>query len=314
MRICKLDQLPSFKNAVLTIGTYDGVHVAHQRIIKRINQLAAEIEGESVLITFDPHPRTVVNDNYEIRLLSPLEEKIDLLRHYGIQNLVVVPFTRAFSQQSPQDYIRQFLVANFQPKKVVIGYNHQFGQNRSGNIELLRAVATEYDFEVEELTQQQIEDIAVSSTKIRAALTEGKIETATTLLGHPYFIRGIVVKGRQLGKKIGFPTANMLINDVHKLIPKDGVYAVWVRVREQIYKGMLNIGYRPTFDGKNQTIEVNIFDFEEDIYGEAIQLDFVGQIRQEVKFVDINALVEQLNKDKKTALQMIQSHLGTMKE
>ncbi|MEZ4884449.1 MAG: bifunctional riboflavin kinase/FAD synthetase [Chitinophagales bacterium] len=305
MRVFRnLNNLPTFKNAVITIGTYDGVHIGHQSILKRINDLAKDIGGESILVTFHPHPRMIVNDK-KVELLSTLEEKCDLLANYEVDNVVVVPFTRNFSQQSPQEYIEDFLVKNFQPKKIVIGYNHRFGKNRAGDLQLLRQMGEVLHFEVEEISKQLVEDNSVSSTKIRDALEKGDVETAVYLLGHPYLLEGIVVKGNQLGRKIGFPTANLSVDSEYKLIPENGVYAVKVKVRDTWHKGMLNIGLRPTVAGDSKTIEVNIFDFNEDIYGEMIVLDFQHRIRAEQKFVNLDALIRQLKKDKGLAFRLM---------
>lgn len=305
MRIFKqLDQLPSFKNSVLTIGTYDGVHIGHQRILQRINTLANGVNGESILITFHPHPRSVVGKQ-PVQLISLLAEKLDLLKKYEIDNVVVVPFTLDFANQAPADYIQHFLVKHFTPKKIVIGYNHQFGKNRGGDIHLLRSMQTALGFEVEEISKQQIDDLSISSTKIRKALLVGDIKTATSFLGHPYFLRGMVIKGQQVGKTIGFPTANIQVNASEKLIPAKGVYAVRVPYKNQYYKGMLNIGTRPTVDGQHQTIEVHLFDFDKDIYGENLQIDFVAAIRQEQKFPNLTALQKQLQEDSKTAKALL---------
>lgn len=305
MRVFRnLDDLPNFKNAVITIGTYDGVHIGHQSILKRINDLAQSIEGESILVTFHPHPRMIVNDK-KVSLLSTLEEKCDLLARYGVDNVVVVPFTRNFSQQSPKEYIEDFLVKNFQPKKIVIGYNHRFGKNRAGDIHLLREMSKSLNFEVEEISKQLVEDNSVSSTEIRNALEKGEVKVAVNLLGHPYFLQGIVVKGNQLGRKIGFPTANLSVDSEYKLIPKNGVYAVNVKIREVWHRGMLNIGLRPTVSGDSKTIETNIFDFDEDIYGETIVLDFQHRIRAEQRFVNLDALIRQLKQDKQQVLELL---------
>lgn len=297
-----LENLPTFKNAVVTIGSFDGVHVGHQEIIARVNDLAKQRKGESVLFTFHPHPRMVVNENYQIQLLSPLEEKFELLKKYGLNNVVVAPFTRTFSEQSPEAYILDFLVAKLQAATIVIGYNHRFGKNRVGDIHLLKKMGEEHGFEVAEISKQLVDDLSVSSTKIRNALLEGEVATACALLGHDYFIKGIVVKGNQLGRKIGFPTANILVEDESKLVPAHGVYAVKVYIRGQLYHGMLNIGVRPTVAGKGKTIEVNIFDFEQNIYGEQIQVEFVYFIRKEQKFENLQALIAQLSLDKQNAL------------
>lgn len=307
MRIFKhLDNLPPFVNPVITIGTFDGVHFGHQQIIHRVNELARQIDGESILITFHPHPRTIVETDNTIRLLSPPEEKFDLLRNYGIHNVVVIPFTRAFSEQTPEEYVDLFLVSHFHPKIIVIGYNHRFGKDRAGDLQFLTLMGKTRGFSVEEISKQLVDQMSVSSTEIRKALLCGDIETAKNLLGHDYFIRGIVVKGNRLGNKIGFPTANLSIDDSTKLIPDNGVYAVRVFMRGNRYKAMLNIGMRPTFNGETKTIEVHIFDFSADIYGEVIQIDFVTLIRREQKFASLDDLVFQLNKDKQTVLQILQ--------
>lgn len=301
-----LKDLPTFKNSVITIGTYDGVHLGHQKIIKRINRLAEQVEGESIIVTFHPHPRTIVNDNFRVDLLSPLDEKFDLLEKYGVQNVVVVPFNRSFSEQSPDDYIRNFLYKSFVPNTIVIGYDHKFGKDRAGDINMLRQASTELNFKVEEISKQELEDLAISSTKIRTAVNEGNVSLANQLLGHPYILRGVVVKGEQLGRQIGFPTANIQIQDQDKLVPSNGVYAVRVKVLENNYNGMLNIGIRPTVSGKYRTIEVNLFDFDENIYGEVLEVELVERIRAEQKFSGIKSLVEQLTKDKQTTVEILE--------
>ena len=307
MRIfTNINELPKFNNAVITVGSYDGVHVGHQKIIGRINELARQKNGESVIITFHPHPRTIVNAKTEVKLLSPLPEKFDLLQKYGVQNVVVVAFDRSFSEQSPQEYIHDFLVNRFRPAVVVIGYNHKFGKNRAGNIGLMRQMGGKHGFEVEEIPKLQLDDWSVSSTKIRQALEMGKVETAAQLLGHAYFVRGLVVKGRQLGGKIGFPTANIHVVAKSKLIPDNGVYAVQVKVRNTLHKGMLNIGLRPTVGGTHKTIEAHVFDFDANIYGEEIQAEFVKLIRREQKFPDLNALIQQLQIDRRLSLEILQ--------
>lgn len=300
-----LQGLQAIKNAVLTIGTYDGVHIGHQSIIQRVNDLAQKVEGASVLITFHPHPRMVVNAGHSVSLLSPMDEKIDLLAQYGLQNLVIVPFTRAFSEMSPTEYVVDFLVKNFDLNTVVIGYNHKFGKNRAGDFNFLVEQSKQHQFEVEQISKQELESISVSSTKVREALTEGKVKHAISLLGHAYFLRGVVVKGQQLGKQIGFPTANLLVESKQKLIPRNGVYAVRVHLNGRDFNGMLNIGYRPTVSGSDLSIEVNIFDFDEDIYGEQLQLSFVSFLRKEQKFGDIEALKQQLAVDKADALKIL---------
>lgn len=299
-----LNELPEFKNPVITIGSYDGVHMGHQQIIRRIQKRAEEINGESVVITFNPHPRTVLGIDDDLVLLSPLEEKIELLRNLKVDHLVVTAFTRDFSAQSPERYVWSFLHQNFRPKVIVIGYDHRFGKNRSGNIDLLRSMSKELNFEVEEISAQEIAEVTVSSTKVRRALGRGAVEEARELLGHPYSLQGIVVRGRQLGRTIGFPTANISVDHDKKLIPQTGVYAVKVELRDQHFYGMLNIGNRPTVEGKDQSVEVYIFDFDEDIYGDKIKLEFVAWIREEKRFENLDALVAQLQKDDQTVRRL----------
>ncbi len=301
-----IKNIPAIKNAVLTIGTYDGVHQGHQQIIKKINKIAAEVEGESVIITFHPHPRSIINNN-RVQLLSPLNEKFELMQLYEVNNVVVVPFTRSFSQQSPEAYVHDFLYQNFKPHTVVIGYDHRFGKDRKGDIHFLKEQGQKLGFQVEEISKQVIDNISVSSTKIRNALNDGKVEVAKELLGHPYTIEGTVVRGQQLGRQIGFPTANIQITEDDKLIPLQGVYAVRVLLEKQTLNGMLNIGTRPTVGGESETIEVNIFDFEEDIYGQHLKLEFVQHIRAEQQFAGLKELVDQLQKDKETVLTVLEN-------
>ncbi|MCS6819270.1 MAG: bifunctional riboflavin kinase/FAD synthetase [Chitinophagales bacterium] len=311
MRVFRsLSHLPSFKNAVITIGTFDGVHQGHQQIIKRINTLAQEYEGESIIVTFDPHPRLVINPaDSSLKLLNTLDEKIFLLKKYGVHNVVITPFSRSFSEQSAEDYIEFFLVRNFRPKFIVIGYDHRFGKNRSGDIQLLKNLRYRFGYEVEEIPKATLDAITISSTKIRHALAEGNIKIANELLGHYYSLEGIVTKGLQNGKKIGYPTANIHIADPNKLIPRTGVYAVLVHYGENIFGGMLNIGYNPTFGGKTLSVEVNILDFNKDIYGEKIKVELVDFVREEIKFANIELLVEAIHNDKKNIEKILASVL-----
>lgn len=307
MRVFRgIENLPEFKNPVFTTGTFDGVHTGHQEIIRRLNQLAANSNGENIILTFHPHPRMVLHkDDSNLKLLNTLEEKTTLLSRYGVDNLVVTPFSKEFSQLTAEQYVEDFIWKKFYPRKVVMGFNHRFGNNRTGDIELMTAMGKKLGFKVEEIEAQMVENISVSSTKIRNALTSGEIETANSLLGHPYTLTGKVVTGEHLGKKLGFPTANLKIEDADKLIPANGVYAVLVKVDETLYGGMLNIGFRPTFNGKKQTIEVNIFDFNEEIYGMNIGVDMVASIRKEMKFNSVDELIAQLKKDKETSLKIL---------
>ncbi len=294
-----LNNLPPFKNPVITVGTFDGVHQGHRMLIKKIKSFAKEITGESVLITFDPHPRLVVYPNEKsLQILSTLDEKISLLESEGVDHLVVVPFTNEFSLMTAKDYLKYFLIKHFHPAIIVTGYNHSFGHHRDGNIEMLRKFKNEFHYQIEELNKQLIDDIAVSSSRIRIALNEGDIEMATHLLGHYYSITGRVTRGQQFGNKIGFPTANIEINDALKLIPADGVYAVLVNFKNQQLKGMMNIGFRPTVDGVHHKLEVHLLDFYQDLYKEQLEIHFVKRLRDEKKFLSIDALKEQLAKDK----------------
>ena len=302
----EIDNLPAFNNGVLTIGTFDGVHTGHQEIIKRINQFAKEINGESIILTFHPHPRLVLYpDEKNLKLINTLEEKIALLDWYGADNLIVAPFTLEFSQLSAESYVKDFLWDKIRPAKVVIGYNHHFGNDRKGDIDLIREMGQQLGFDVEEIEKQMVDHIGVSSTKIRNAMIEGDMETANSLLGHNFSMRGKVVGGDGRGKGLGFPTANLQIDNTNKLIPASGVYAVKILLGGVEYMGMLNIGVRPTFNGSDQTIEVNIFDFDHDIYGAEIDIEFIAPIRKEMKFESSDELVEQLILDREVSKKLL---------
>jgi len=293
-----LSVLPSFKNAVITIGSYDGVHAGHQEIIKRVNTFAKQIGGESILITFHPHPRHVVYpDDHSLKLLSTVEEKAELLQQYQLDHMVVVNFTAEFSQQTPDEYIKNFLIEKFQPSKIVIGYDHKFGNKRAGNIEYLRKFEDQFGYTVEEISKQTVDDIAISSTKIRKQLSVGEIKSATALLKHRFNLTGTVVKGKQIGTGIGFPTANINVEDPHKLIPAVGIYAVLVNMNKTQHQGMLYIG--KSLDNQEQSIEVNIFDFEENIYNQQIGIEFVEFIREDQRFHNMEELRFQLEKDRR---------------
>ncbi|WP_080055624.1 bifunctional riboflavin kinase/FAD synthetase [Spirosoma aerolatum] len=297
-----LNDIQPLVNAVVTSGTFDGVHLGHQTILARLTEIAQTNGGESVLITYWPHPRTVVsNDSQNLRLLTSLDEKIELIDQAGVDHLVVIPFTRSFSELTSEQYIRQILIDKIGTKKLVIGYDHRFGRDREGGFEYIRAHQNEYGFEVEEIPRQDVDAVGVSSSKIRAALNEGNVHTANRLLGRAYNLTGTIVKGRQLGRTIGFPTANMQVDDPTKLIPANGVYAVEVAYGGQTLGGMLNIGFRPTVAGTHQTIETYIFDFDKDIYGEHMTLKFREFLRPEQKFDGLPALVAQLKRDEETA-------------
>lgn len=293
-----LQQLPVFRNAVITIGTFDGVHTGHQYILQQLQEAAAACNGETVIITFDPHPREVLAPhNQPVHLLTTLDEKIMLLEKQGIHHLVVVPFTKAFSELSATAYLEDFLIRTFNPHTIIIGYDHRFGHNREGGLELLEAEQQKFGFQLLEIPQQVVHNLTVSSTKIRKSLQEGAIQLANELLGYPYFINGTVVHGDKRGRQLGFPTANIALNDARKLIPAQGVYAVTVTTGGRTLKGALNIGTRPTFNGSELRIEVFILDFDEDIYGQPIGVNFLDYIRSDKKFDSVDALVLQMKDD-----------------
>lgn len=303
-----IDQLPLFHNAVVTIGTFDGVHLGHQSILRRLISEARENSGESLIITFYPHPRNVVKGgNHIISLLSSQDEKIELLQTIGIDHLVIVPFTDAFSKLTARDYVIKFLVARFHPHTMIIGYDHRFGNDRKGNYELLEEMGIECGFIVKEIPEQVINSITVSSTNIRTALLAGRLEEANENLGYPYMLSGTVVHGDQRGRTIGFPTANLEILDKEKLIPSNGVYGVKVIVgadKKSLY-GMMNIGIRPTIGGLQRRIEVNLFDFDADIYGVTMQVSLLHYIRVEKKFNSLDELKDQIAKDKLEVLKLL---------
>src|SRR5665213_3621496 len=306
-----INNLPFFENAAITIGTFDGVHSGHLQIIHQLKKEAINNNGESVIITFDPHPRMVLNQNKNrpsIQLLTNLSEKIELLEKEGIGHLVIVPFTLEFSNQPADEYISEFLVAKFHPKTIIIGYDHRFGNNRAGDYKLLEKCQEKYQYEVKEIPEHVLNHIKISSTKIRSALEGNDIETANECLGYDYFFEGKVIKGNQLGRTLGYPTANLEIQNEFKLIPADGIYAVNVSIEkknnssgyfvaESFHKGMMSIGYRPTIGDDQRMVEVNIFDFKEDIYGRTIRVYVKSFMRKEEKFDNLEALKNQISID-----------------
>lgn len=287
--------------AVVTSGTFDGVHVGHQKILSRIKDIAHKKEGgETVLITYWPHPRFVLHHDQNLQLLSSMEEKAFLLEKHEIDHLVIIPFTPQFADMSSDDFIENILVKQIGTKKLVIGYDHKFGKNRSGSFDELKKNGPKYGFEVEEIPEQDIDHVAVSSTKIREALVSGNVDKANLYLDRYYEVNGHVMDGDKIGRTIGFPTANISVDFEQKLIPADGIYAVKVDVMNATYNGMLNIGYRPTVEGRRKVMEVHIFDFSENIYGAEIRVIFHKRIRDEIKFDGIDALKHQLEKDEQT--------------
>jgi riboflavin kinase/FMN adenylyltransferase len=297
-----IEEFQKVKGAVVTTGTFDGVHVGHRKIINRLNETAKKIGGESVLLTFHPHPRMVLfPDNHGLELITTMDEKIKLLEEAGVQNLIIHPFTKEFSRTTSLDFIRDILVDKLGTSVLVIGYDHHFGRNREGSFEHLRESGPLYGFQVEEISVQDVDDVAVSSTKIRKALQDGDVLTASRYLAHPYQLCGTVIHGDKLGREIGYPTANIQVDDETKVIPANGVYACYVYVGENKFGGMLNIGNRPTVNGQMRRIEVNIFEFGEELYGQQLVLELKDRIRDERKFGNLEELKERLAIDKKLA-------------
>jgi riboflavin kinase / FMN adenylyltransferase len=305
MKVYKdITSLPVFSNAVITTGSFDGVHNGHLQIITQLLEEAKKINGTPVLITFYPHPKQVVEMKEKtLHILNTPEEKYTLLKENGIENIVVVPFNKAFAELTAEEYIENFLVEKFKPAIIVVGYDHRFGNNRLGNFELLKSKENVYKYTVKEIPEHIQKNVTISSTKIRTAMLAGDIETAATFLGYNYFFTGTVVVGNKIGRTIGYPTANLQIENDLKLIPANGVYAVDVTLNNRNLKGMMNIGFRPTVEGKKRTIEVHIFDFDEDIYGEDLKIILKKPLRSEVKFAGLDELKLQLAKDKLDAIE-----------
>lgn len=294
------------EHAVVTTGTFDGVHIGHQKIIGRLNEVAKEVGGESVVFTFYPHPRKILQPESEIKMLSTQEEKIHLLDKAGVDHLIVFPFSKEFSRTSSLEFVRDLLVNRIGTKTLVIGYDHHFGRNREGSFEHLVEYGPTYGFNVEEISALDIDHVNVSSTKIRKALLRGDVHTARTYLSYDYALSGKVIEGQKLGRELGFPTANVDIENHDKLIPGNGVYAVKVEVDRVMFNGMLNIGTKPTVeDTDKKFMEVNIFDFEGDIYGKNIKVEFRERLRDEIRFNGVGELKEQLKKDKVNALKFL---------
>ncbi|WP_156308382.1 bifunctional riboflavin kinase/FAD synthetase [Sphingobacterium endophyticum] len=309
-----LDEFKALDYAIVTIGTFDGVHVGHQKILNKLTELAKDNTGGTVLLTFFPHPRLIINpDDDSLRLINDIEEKVERLALAGIDHLIITPFTRDFSNQSPEEYISEVLVNKIGCKKIVIGYDHHFGKDRKGTIKDLIHYSEIFDYSVAQIPEQDIEDVAVSSTRVRESLIKGDIITANKYLGYPFELTGTVIKGDQIGREIGFPTANLHIHESHKLIPAYGIYAVEVEIfprtteivtgdyfepePERIAKGMCYIGTRPTVDGMNRKIEVNLLDFNDDLYTKTIRVKFLEFIRHDQWFESLELMQEQIKKD-----------------
>ncbi len=298
----------SLKNAVVTIGTFDGVHIGHQKIISSIIESAKAIGGESVILTFFPHPRMILHpEDQKLKLITTIDEKTQLLEKLGIDHLIITPFTRDFSNLSPEEYVKEILVDKIGTRKIIIGYDHRFGKNREGGIEELKTLGKIHGFEVEVIQEQDVQQVAVSSTKIREALLKGDVATAKEFLGHPFCLHGKVIRGDQIGRTLGYPTANLFVEESFKLIPSDGIYAVKVQVQNSLYDGMAYIGHRPTVNGMSRNIEVNIFDFDQEIYGEIIRLDFFHFIREDQKFNSLAELKSQLGQDRISTIGLLKN-------
>lgn len=305
-----LDNVNREENTVLTVGTFDGVHAGHRAIIDTVVQKANERDARSVLVTFDPHPRDIISPGESgIKLLTTLQERCEILEELGIDRMIVIPFDRDFSLLTSEEFIRKIIHKKIGVSEFVIGYDHHFGRNREGTIETIENIGKELGFDSYVVSKKEVGDKTVSSTAIRKAISEkGNVEEAAKFLQRPYRLNGTVVHGDKRGKEIGFPTANIKPEHVNKIIPKEGVYAVKVRISGRWLDGMMNIGIRPTFDGKKQTLEVNLFNFDEDIYGKEIQVRFFNRIRDEKKFNSKEELIDQLNKDKRQAEQFLSNH------
>jgi riboflavin kinase/FMN adenylyltransferase len=315
-----IENLPPFTNAVITIGTFDGVHRGHRQVIDKLKSEAAAIGGETVIITFHPHPRKVVSSTIlGIRLINTLDEKLELLEQLGIDHVVVVPFTDAFANQPAEDYIKNFLVTRFQPHTIIIGYDHRFGRDRQGDYLLLEKMAPLYQYQLKEIPKHILENISISSTNIREAILHNDTDTANKLLGYDFFFSGVVVHGDKLGRQLGYPTANLKVMDEEKIVPGNGIYAVYAEVLDAGYemrdtgsgirdarlKGMMSIGFRPTVDGKKRVIEVNLFDFSRDIYDQSLRVYVKKYLREEIKFAGLEALVKQIDQDKLDSLSIL---------
>ena len=320
-----IENLPQFNKAVITIGTFDGVHLGHKKIIEKLIATAKDINGETIIITFHPHPRKIVSTNADnVWLINTLEEKLILLANLGIHHVVVVPFNQAFSNQSADAYIKDFLVKKFQPHTIIIGHDHRFGKGRSGDFLLLEKMSAELNYILEEIPKQMLDEIGISSTIIRQSILNGNVAKAEQLLGYQFFFSGQVVKGKQLGRTLGYPTANLFINEKEKIILGNGVYAVYAQVSEKstiknqqefltnydqskndFIKGMMNIGLRPTVNGIERSIEVNLFDFDADIYEQDLTVIVKKFLRAEQKFGSLDLLVKQLAIDKIESLKYL---------
>jgi len=295
----------SNQKSIVTLGTFDGVHIGHKKIIEKLVQNSSNCECESLVLTFFPHPRMILQDSQEIKLLNTIEERIQLLEASGLDNLVIHPFDQEFSRLTAEEFVSTVLVDQFNVKKIIIGYDHRFGRNRTADIHDLIEFGKKYEFEVEQISAQEIDEVSVSSTKIRKALMEGNVALANEYLGYAYLLTGTIVKGKGIGRTINFPTANLKIEESYKLIPKNGVYIIQSNIDNRKVFGMMNIGYNPTVNGEGQSIEIHFFDFKEILYDKKLQIQVLKRIRDEEKFDSLEQLTEQLEKDKSTAMNYI---------
>ena len=302
-----INEFNSSKKTILTLGTFDGVHIGHRKILEKLTQNTRNGEYESLVLTFFPHPRMVLKGQSDVKLLNTISEKIDLLEKLGVQNLVIHPFDETFSQLTAEEFVKTVLVEKFHIQKIIIGHDHRFGKNRTANIDDLIEFGKQYHFEVEQISVQEINDISISSTKIRNALKEGNMALANEYLGYEYFVTGIVSKGKQLGRTIGFPTANLQIEENDKLIPQNGVYVIKSTINQKTIFGIMNIGFNPTVAGEKLSVEVHYFDFDADLYNQEIRVSILEYLRAEQKFDSVAKLKEQLEKDKNTAMTYIKN-------
>lgn len=303
-----IDEFTPLKNAIVTIGTFDGVHQGHRQIIAGIKELARQTGGETVILTFFPHPRMIIHpEDQTLKLITTIHERAALLEELGVDHLIITPFSRDFSNQLPEAYIRDILVNKIGTRKIIIGYDHRFGKDRQGGLTDLQKAGPVYGFEVIEIPEQDIDHVAVSSTRIREALLKADIEQANNFLSYPFFITGKVIRGNQIGRQIGYPTANLLVEESYKIIPADGIFASTVEIAGQTYQGMSYIGHRPTINGMTRNIEVNIFDFNQDIYNQTVKMNFNHFVRHDVKFSSLDGLKEQLAQDRLDVLALLNS-------
>lgn len=302
-----ISQFSGQKPTVVTIGTFDGVHIGHRKIISRLIQASENTDFESLVLTFFPHPRMILQDNQELKLLNTIEERTHLLSDCGLQNLVIHPFDHAFSRLTAEEFVQTIIVEQFNCKKMIIGYDHRFGRNRTATIDDLIVYGEKFHFNVEQITAEEIHDVTISSTKIRKALEEGNITLANSYLGYNYLLTGKIRKGKGIGRTINFPTANLVVEESYKLIPKQGVYVIQSIWKDKLVKGIMNIGFNPTVNGEKLSIEVHFFDFDEILYDKKIQIQVIHRLRDEIKFESLEKLKMQIQLDKEKALDYFTS-------